>query len=334
MKHPVLSASLVVLALVGSCVADNEVCDATGGECKAFACGSSANKYDCGFFSKCCPSDSDSPDHATCGVSATTKNFKPLKIVGGVDALRGEFPWQVGMRNPSGHNFCGGSLLNKNWVVTAAHCVKGKTTSDFTVTLGDHHKTENDHTEQSRSVSRIVMHPDYVSAGQGNDIALLLLETPARYTHFVRPVCRPEAGENFLNMDCAVTGWGKLEFQGRSPNILQKVFVPIVPRRTCNLYMGHGSIKECNICAGDLQHGGIDSCQGDSGGPLVCRKRGRGQSWKLAGIVSWGQDCAKPGLPGIYTDVGYFDSWIDQTMAKYRRKTRVVIGPNNLAFIG
>ena len=106
--------------------------------------------------------------------------------------------------------------------------------------------------------------------------------------------------------DCIVTGWGTLYESGSSPEILQKVTIPVMDDKTCQFYMAGGSIKESMLCCG-YNEGGKDSCQGDSGGPLYC-------NGVQAGIVSWGVGCARPQQPGIYTEVSYFVDWIKENI--------------------
>lgn len=89
------------------------------------------------------------------------------------------------------------------------------------------------------------------------------------------------------------------------PSVLQTVEVPIVDKKSCNrAYFLSGGISKGQVCAGYLE-GGKDSCQGDSGGPLVC-------NGSLSGIVSYGNGCAAPGFPGVYSDVAYYKDWIDE----------------------
>ncbi|ELV12174.1 Transmembrane protease serine 11B [Tupaia chinensis] len=129
------------------------------------------------------------------------------------------------------------------------------------------------------------------------------------YSSNIRRACLPEATYTFPpNSDVVVTGWGTLKADGTSPNILQKGLMKIIDNKTCNSGKVYGGvIKPGMLCAGYLE-GHVDACQGDSGGPLV-GKDSKG-TWFLAGIVSWGDECALRNKPGVYTRVTYYRDWI------------------------
>ena len=119
------------------------------------------------------------------------------------------------------------------------------------------------------------------------------------FDSFVGAIPIPSQNESFTGT-ALVSGWGTLTEGGATPTILQKVEVPIVSDAECRDYYGYYSVSDSMICAGEKGH---DSCQGDSGGPMVC-------GGFLCGIVSWGYGCARPGNPGVYTEVSYFVDWI------------------------
>jgi secreted trypsin-like serine protease len=222
----------------------------------------------------------------------------PGRIVGGVEAAMNEFPFIVDMRRPS--HYCAGSIISEEWVVTAAHCSLGAP-SAYTLTAGDHNIANSDGTEQTRQVVQIIVHPQYGSPLQyQNDIALMKVEPPFVFNANVSAVILPD-----LDFDptavATVTGWGALSQGGPSPDVLMKVDVPYVDDATCNVAYS-GSIADSMICYGEA---GKDSCQGDSGGPIVC-----GADKSLCGIVSWGQGCALPGYPGVYTETSHYRNWI------------------------
>ncbi|XP_069425632.1 tryptase-2 isoform X2 [Ovis canadensis] len=186
--------------------------------------------------------------------------------------------------------------------------------SDLRVQLREQHLYYQD---RLLPISRVIPHPHYYMVENGADIALLQLEEPVSISRHVQPVTLPPASETFPpESQCWVTGWGDVD-NGRPlppPYPLKQVKVPIVENSVCDWKYHSGLstdysvpiVQEDNLCAGD---GGRDSCQGDSGGPLVCKVNG---TWLQAGVVSWGDGCAKPNRPGIYTRVTSYLDWIHQ----------------------
>uniref|UniRef100_A0AAR2J459 Peptidase S1 domain-containing protein n=1 Tax=Pygocentrus nattereri TaxID=42514 RepID=A0AAR2J459_PYGNA len=242
-----------------------------------------------------------------CGVAPLN-----TKIVGGQDASPGSWPWQVSLQTNDFH-FCGGSLINSNWVLTAAHCFASITASQVTVYLGDQslsNQTSNPNVV-SRSVSQLIIHPNYSSSTHDSDLALLKLSSSVTFTNYITPICLAAAGSKFFNGTLTwVTGWGNTAdgVSLPSPKTLLEVQIPVVGNRKCNCLYGVGDITDNMVCAG-LLAGGKDSCQGDSGGPLVSKQSG---VWVQAGIVSFGIGCAQPNYPGLYTRVSQYQDWINQ----------------------
>ncbi|XP_075948892.1 transmembrane protease serine 9-like [Anarhichas minor] len=250
-------------------------------------------------------------DPGSTASSAKLCGITPLntKIVGGEDAPDGSWPWQVSLQS-SGSHVCGGSLINKEWVMSAAHCFSSDSTSRWQVSLGRQNLQGNNPNEVSTTVARIILHPNYDSVTDNNDIALLRLSSPVNFTDYIRPVCLAASDSVFNNgTDSWVTGWGAVK-EGVSlpfPETLQEVEVPVLGNRQCDCLNGVGTVTDNMICAGVLA-GGKDSCQGDSGGPMVNQQ---GSVWVQSGIVSFGFGCARPNLPGVYSRVSIYQSWIN-----------------------
>ncbi|KAK7168007.1 hypothetical protein R3I94_002152 [Phoxinus phoxinus] len=241
------------------------------------------------------------------------------KIVGGVNASAGAWPWQVSLHQDGSH-FCGGSLINNRWVLSAAHCFPGNTAANITVYLGRQSQEQSNPNEVSRSVSQLIVHPGYGNGtSYNNDMALLQLSSPVNFTDYIGPVCLAADGSIFNSDTMWVTGWGTI-YSGvslPSPQILQEVDVPLVGNSKCNcLYSG--TITDNMMCAG-LPEGGKDSCQGDSGGPMVIKQ---GPRWIQAGVVSFGYGCALPQYPGVYARVSQYQQWISEQ-----------IGANSAGFV-
>uniref|UniRef100_A0A3B3IPC4 Peptidase S1 domain-containing protein n=1 Tax=Oryzias latipes TaxID=8090 RepID=A0A3B3IPC4_ORYLA len=169
----------------------------------------------------------------------------------------------------------------------------------------------------SQTVTTVIVHPDYNSGTSDNDIALLQLSSPVTFNNYITPVCLSSTGSTFYSgVNTWVTGWGNIG-SGVSlpaPQTLQEVQVPIVGNRQCKCSYGASKITDNMVCAGLLE-GGKDSCQGDSGGPLVIKQNNR---WIQAGIVSFGQGCAEPNFPGVYSRVSQYQTWINTQITSNR----------------
>ncbi|XP_015745547.2 plasma kallikrein isoform X1 [Python bivittatus] len=238
------------------------------------------------------------------------------RIVGGSNSSVGEWPWQVSLHTKLSiqSHHCGGSIISDQWILTAAHCLED-------IPLTEHWHVYSNILKQSEitnettffKVQKMIIHPRYEISEAGYDIALLKLDTPMNFSVLQQPVCLPSQEE--MNMakytECWVTGWGYTKERGTIEDTLQKVKIPIMPNAECQFQYPEHRITDKMLCAG-YPEGGKDACQGDSGGPMSCKFQ---NSWYLVGITSWGEGCARPGQPGVYTNVAKFVDWIlEQTL--------------------
>ncbi|MFK7803142.1 MAG: trypsin-like serine protease [Anaerolineae bacterium] len=253
----------------------------------------------------------DEPNTPTGEKSQPAEGRAP-EIVGGNNADPGEYPWQA-LVFPGGF-LCGGSLIDEEWVMTAAHCVFDQSgnlmsAGDVQVVLGEHDRNSTSGDEQNRSVTQVIAHPSYSPSTQDNDVALLKLSSPASIVAGkVETVPLNSEADISSGTLATVTGWGATSQGGSVASILQEVSVPVVTNQVCNAAY-NGSITANMICAG-FQQGGKDSCQGDSGGPFVTQN-GSGD-WVLTGVVSWGIGCAQPNYYGVYARVSQYVSWVEE----------------------
>jgi len=259
----------------------------------------------------------DLEDAAKCGVP----KIKPdtSKIVGGKDAIPYSWPWQVALFTASpfgsGYQFCAGSLIAPEWVVTAGHCFAGATQVDkYAVKLGVFNKSKDDEPgELVLGLKEIHVHPKYNASTITYDFTLLRLAKPVKFTDHISPICLPKKDQEDLpapNTDLFVTGWGATRQGGPDSPTLKQVMVPLVDTDGCKASYPGQIYEDCMFCAG-LKEGGKDSCQGDSGGPVVFQDA-KTKTWKQIGITSWGYGCAQPNKYGVYSKVAAYIDFINQ----------------------
>lgn len=225
------------------------------------------------------------------------------QIVGGVETPPGVHSFLVGLvqaSTPADYDaqFCGGTLYNEFNVITAAHCVDFiASPSSLEILVGTQDLST---TGEGRriGVSEITMHPDWDSQSLYSDVAIVRLATPVTDIPFAQLPARDT--EPVPASLATVSGWGALKSGGSYFTKLRSVVVPVWDTTTCNGPNSYaGQILASMFCAGE---GGKDSCQGDSGGPIT-----NIDNTTLIGVVSWGDGCAKPAKPGVYTRTGNVD---------------------------
>lgn len=234
------------------------------------------------------------------------------KIVGGVPSVSGTWPWMTAIyyRNctPDQCQFCGGSLIDSNWVLTAAHCAAAVGNTPIDVFLGG---IDLAGAGTKISVDQVIVHEDFDPNTLDNDIALLHLSKPAS----IKPIRLIDAGDpdELTSPDslAKIIGWGATSEGGPGSQLLLETEVSIITQAAANQALSpFGSSITDNMIPALVAGGGKDTCQGDSGGPFVVQDLDG--KWVLAGVTSWGIGCARPNLPGIYSRISNYRDWIQQ----------------------
>ncbi len=238
------------------------------------------------------------------GAAFSNTDISP-QIVGGSETQPYSRPYQVALLL-NGRQGCGGTLISKDWVLTAAHCLDNATTNSLSVRVGAHSISQND--GQQIPVSQIITHEYWRGANgirSGYDIAVLRLANPAssEYTPAKLPTAAIEQAYANVGQYVTVSGWGLTSNQGRPSDRLREVNLPVMSNQSCSSELRF-NMPASVICGGDT--GGVSACNGDSGGPYAVRANGQYYS---IGTVSWGQGCR--GATAFTRTSSYVD-WIAQ----------------------
>ncbi len=233
------------------------------------------------------------------------------QIIGGGVVDAATVPWtvallQAGISDSYQAQFCGGSLIDESWVLTAAHCVDGSAPASIEVAWGE--TDLSDYTAgDRRDIDLVVVNPAYNASQSTSDIALLRLAAPAIGATTIDWNANPMFPS--FGQALSTYGWGNTSSTGTSyPDSLHGVDIVDLagPTGTCGSYAS-SYIADHMLCAGEVG-GGQDACQGDSGGPIVAYV----PQPVLVGDTSWGNGCAQPGYPGIWARASSYADWIDQ----------------------
>ena len=244
------------------------------------------------------------------------------RVVGGARAETDDAPWVIQLSNTHSSSptdeWCGGTLVKANKIVTAAHCAQEPITTYTAIQGRDVLSHKSVGTESK--ISRIWVDPAY-DKKPGHDVAVLTLTTP--FDGVPTLPLETSTAADAVGAASVVYGWGETEHTGRA-DTLRKVTVPVLGDHYCAKVYGKDYTAKGEICAG-YKKGGTDACQGDSGGPLVLDDR-------LLGVVSWGEGCADAGHPGVYAEVATYatalQTHIDQLTNQNRDRHIVACGSN------
>jgi secreted trypsin-like serine protease len=223
------------------------------------------------------------------GLTQANADQENQQIVGGSRASIADHPYVVYLTTAEGFQFCGGTLVDDNKVITAAHCTAGKQPADVVVVAGREDKESG--AGLASPVRQIWVHPEFTNVRSGNDVSVLTLTQRVQYAPLPLP-SKDDADIYRAGQPGLVLGWGRVAADGQPSRYLLQAGVPIMADPDCT--KSYPAYQPTSMVCAGLPQGGVDTCQGDSGGPLVV-------DGKLAGITSWGEGCAAPGKPGVYT---------------------------------
>ncbi|XP_059494481.1 uncharacterized protein LOC125452623 [Stegostoma tigrinum] len=242
------------------------------------------------------------------------------KIIGGHEVDPHSRPYMASIQMNKQH-VCGGVLIARSWVLTAAHCEENWKYQDIQVILGAHSLSKRqEEKQQVLKVKKYFPYPEFNWNRKENDIMLIQLANEAIMSEHVSILKLPKSpGDVKAGTKCSVAGWGTTNPEIRKPSdTLREVTLTVIARKRCNsekYYNYNPFITKTMLCAGDAK-GRKDSCQGDSGGPLICKISKFRKIYEYRGIVSAGDGCAKPKKPGIYTRLSEkYLNWINKVIA-------------------
>jgi len=236
------------------------------------------------------------------------RDVESLRIVNGYEVKPHSIPYQVSIQDSTGYELCGGALLSKNTVVTAAHCLSEIEPVRLVLVAGAHNLDSAEGTQQKVPVKKVIQAPHYDSS-LVNDLAIVKTSSDFNLNSAVQPINLPKTSDLFTDQKAVVSGWGikdPADKNSYSPTLMA-ANVEVYPNQNCVEAYGEAYDTEAMLCAGSDKNVGF--CQGDDGGPLTCEG-----SSVLCGIASWQHSCADANYPTVYTRVTALVDWINKNM--------------------
>uniref|UniRef100_A0A182RL94 Peptidase S1 domain-containing protein n=1 Tax=Anopheles funestus TaxID=62324 RepID=A0A182RL94_ANOFN len=239
------------------------------------------------------------------------------RITNGQVATPGQFPYQTVLLSEfeTGTSLCGGSVLTRNFILTAAHCVVGEEASTLALggvaIMGAHNRTGREDSQQRIrfTTNGILRHPLYVASNLRNDISIVRLESSIFYTDRIQPIRLPARSDvrQFAGFIGTVSGYGRTSDSSWAiSDVLRYTSNAIMTNAECIGRWGSANIGNQNVCLWGT--GGRSSCHGDSGGPLAVQDGGGPLQIGVISFVS-ASGCAV-GKPSVYTRVSSYVDWI------------------------
>jgi secreted trypsin-like serine protease len=243
-------------------------------------------------------------------------NSKQSRVIGGSDATRNAWPWQLVLETGTEGDWnlaCGAVLIGSNWALTSADCLRG-VQYPIRILAGVHARSDPILPEQIRLVDEadITVHPDFSSTDLANNIAIIQFTEPYDLsTNRIRNVCLPPGSSTlyYENPGCYLTGWGINQADGTSPvDVLQRAGIDVIRPANCELFLGSLPLQG-EVCTYDQVSRTVSACTGDMGGPLSCLVNTR---FQLAGVASYTADQCNPRRPQVYTSIPTYIDWIKE----------------------